>query len=242
MLPVSCNPGVDFCSTSIVLIKLLPRGCFFQIGLAQRGQAEWRRRTQHLMSAQRLLTEGTSSNRTWQHSCYAHGFKWEKRISKKWTATLSLVCGEFRRIIILCPRWFVSLAFLEVFWPNRAVKVPKGSSCSLTVCDCSSTSMSRLMSLSFSLFAETSDSVAFFLSHSTCLPACPKLFLLAHWLGSHRQPFLSWFYWFFVACLFVLRKCEAQARRLGKWPRLKTWLHNILLKEISLYSDEMLSK
>lgn len=154
MFPVSCNPRVDFCSTSIVLIKLLPHGCFFQTGLVQRGQAEWRPRTQHLMNAQRRLAEGMSYNRTWQHSCYARGFEWEKRSSREWIATLSLVCGELHRIIILCPIWFASLSSLEVFWPNRAVKVPKGScSCSLAVCGCSSTAMLKLMFLFISLFA-----------------------------------------------------------------------------------------
>lgn len=110
-----------FFSASTVLIKLLPHGCFFQTGWAQRGQPEWKCPTQHLTNAQRLLTEGMSFNRTWQLSCYARGFKWEKRISRKWTATLSLVCGESQRIIIWCPIWFASLSFLEVFWPNRAV-------------------------------------------------------------------------------------------------------------------------
>lgn len=87
MFPVSCKPGADifFCSTSIVLIKLLPHGCFLLRGLAQRKRPEWEHWTQHLLNAWWLLTEGMSYNRTWLHSCRAPGYKWKKRIG--WIGT-----------------------------------------------------------------------------------------------------------------------------------------------------------
>lgn len=151
MFPVSCKLEADFCSTSIVLIKLLPRGCFFLRGLAQRTQPEWSHWTQHLLNAWWLLTEGMSCNRTWLHSCYAPGYKWKKRI--EWFDTLSLVCRELHRIVISRARWFAYLASLETCWPHRTIKVPKaGYSCDMVVCGCSSIPILGTLILSFSLF------------------------------------------------------------------------------------------